>query len=229
MADRLFETLRTFDGAPALLDEHLRRLTGTTDDSAIAPLRDAVLARLTDLTDDVVVRIVEGPNDTTPHEIELRPLPDTPAHPVAVTTAQAPGYSYPRKSLERELHDRLTEQAGTDTFEVLILDGDDVIEGTRTNVFTLHGDTLTTPPLGRCLPGITRAALLELAPACGLTTAERELTINDLRSADEIFLTNSLRGIVRTGSLDGTVTAGRNAERHQQLSAALLAHYRDRT
>ncbi len=217
MAAELFETLRTYDGAPALLDAHLARL-GAAD---AAELSGRVIERLKDETDDVVVRIVAG-------AVEIRPLPPTVPGPVGVTTAEVPGYSYPQKSTERAVHDRLREAAAPDTFEVLILDNGEVIEGTITNIFALHGTTLTTPPLGRCLPGVTRAALMELAPGLGLEVRQEPLRIDALRDADEVLLSNSVRGVVRVGSIDATPTRAHNPALAQQLSAALLEHYRSR-
>jgi branched-chain amino acid aminotransferase len=53
---------------------------------------------------------------------------------------------------------------------------------------------LLTPPLSDgILPGIVRARLLALAPACGLAVEERSLTRDDLRAAEAVFVTNSLR------------------------------------
>jgi branched-chain amino acid aminotransferase len=56
------------------------------------------------------------------------------------------------------------------------------------------GWRLLTPPLSDgILPGIVRARLLALAPACGLAVEERSLTRDDLRAAEAVFVTNSLR------------------------------------
>ena len=53
---------------------------------------------------------------------------------------------------------------------------------------------LLTPPLSDgILPGIVRARLLALAPALGLTVEERSLSWDDLRAAEAVFVTNSLR------------------------------------
>ena len=53
---------------------------------------------------------------------------------------------------------------------------------------------LLTPPLtDGVLPGILRGQLLALAPACGLAVEERSLTPEDLRGAQAVFVTNSLR------------------------------------
>jgi len=79
-----------------------------------------------------------------------------------------------------------------------------VAEASVANVFVLHGRTLTTPPvLDGCLPGITRAAVLELARELGLSASEGSLGRRDLLSADEVFLTGSGAGVIGVRSLDG--------------------------
>ncbi len=65
-------------------------------------------------------------------------------------------------------------------------------EGSISNVFLVKDNVLRTPPLDTpVLPGITRAAVLELAREAGHKTEEIPLTINDLLDADEVFVTNS--------------------------------------
>jgi branched-subunit amino acid aminotransferase/4-amino-4-deoxychorismate lyase len=85
--------------------------------------------------------------------------------------------------------------------------------GSISNVFLVKGSTLLTPPTPRemldksiaeampypksaVLPGITRAAALELAATAGIPTKLAALTINDLLDADEVFLTNSIMGVM---------------------------------
>ncbi len=76
-------------------------------------------------------------------------------------------------------------------------------EATASNVFVVSGATLRTPPC-ECgvLPGITRAAVLELAGAMALATSEAVLTPRDLAGADEAFLTSSLREIAPIERVD---------------------------
>jgi branched-subunit amino acid aminotransferase/4-amino-4-deoxychorismate lyase len=213
MATEVFETLRTYDGAPALLGAHLARM-GCADRG----LEATVLERLRGVTGDVAIRIVGD-------AVELGPLPAESNDPVDVKLTEVPGYAYPVKSTDRALHDRLLEEAGT--FDVLIVDDRTVVEGARTNVFLLTDDELVTPPLGRCLPGITRAALLEIAPALGLNVRQRPIAPAELFAADHVLLTNSLRGVRRVGTIDGSSVGGGGAELPERLQAALLAHYRE--
>lgn len=64
-------------------------------------------------------------------------------------------------------------------------------EGTGTNVFVVKAGAVLTPPLASgCLAGITRELLVEWGLA-----QEANLTIEDLESADEVFVTSSTRDV----------------------------------
>ena len=66
-----------------------------------------------------------------------------------------------------------------------------VCEGTGTNVFFVFGDTVVTPPLlSGPLAGITRELIMEWSPV-----DERELTLEEAKRADEVFLTSSMRDV----------------------------------
>jgi branched-chain amino acid aminotransferase len=93
-------------------------------------------------------------------------------------------------------------RAGAD--EAILLDGHGhCSEATSSNLFAWTDDALVTPPLScGALPGITRAAVLEIARAAGRAVAERELGLDELLAAREAFLTSSLRELaplVRVG------------------------------
>jgi len=85
--------------------------------------------------------------------------------------------------------------------------------GSISNVFLMKGGKLLTPPTpadlldpqiareipyrrSATLPGITRAVVFELAKTFGITAAVAAIDINGVLSADEIFLTNSIMGIM---------------------------------
>jgi branched-subunit amino acid aminotransferase/4-amino-4-deoxychorismate lyase len=84
------------------------------------------------------------------------------------------------------------------TAEALLCDHRDrVWEASRSNVFIVKDGTIRTPWLaGPVLPGIMRGLALEKARSLGIPTVEEELRIPDLEAADEIFLTNSVRGFM---------------------------------
>jgi branched-chain amino acid aminotransferase len=77
--------------------------------------------------------------------------------------------------------------------------------GTGNLFCVLGGRTLATPPLADgVLAGIVRAKLLALAPALGLAAEERSLTADDLRGAQAVFVTNSLRLLAPVTALGET-------------------------
>ena len=89
-------------------------------------------------------------------------------------------------------------------FVPMILDGDSVLEASRSNVFAVVGSQIVTPSCdGRILPGVTRARMINLFRAAGLELRETRLTIGELGQASEVFLTNSLRGVEAVEACEG--------------------------
>jgi para-aminobenzoate synthetase/4-amino-4-deoxychorismate lyase len=97
------------------------------------------------------------------------------------------------RSLLRRLGSGLEENE-----ELLILDaGEEVLETGSGNVFGFFDGTLVTPVLDhRVLPGVTRARVIELAFRAGLTVKEQAFGLDELGGAAEVFLTNSVKGVV---------------------------------
>ena len=81
--------------------------------------------------------------------------------------------------------------------EGLLLDSEGyVIGGTMTNLFMLKGNELWTPDLTRCgVAGVQRERVLEQAAALSIPCPERNILLEHLLQADEIFLTNSVIGV----------------------------------
>lgn len=91
-------------------------------------------------------------------------------------------------------------------------------EGSWSNLFVVVEGEILTPPLASgCLPGVTRATVIELARSEGFAVREVEQGHSELAKAEEIFLTSSLRGVRPVAVLDdrplsvGAIT-GRLAE-----------------
>ena len=75
-----------------------------------------------------------------------------------------------------------------------------IADATIANVFWIKNRVIYTPPLEEgCVAGVTRRFLLQQLPAAGYTINEQPLTPDDLLSADEVFLTNAVRGIRAVG------------------------------
>lgn len=71
-----------------------------------------------------------------------------------------------------------------------------IIESSIANIFWVESKNLFTPPLSEgCVAGVMRAFLLEKLPAAGYQVQEAPLTVERLGQADEVFLSNALRGL----------------------------------
>ena len=91
-------------------------------------------------------------------------------------------------------HRTMRARGGDERDEPLFVHPDGwLLEGATSNLFVVRRDgRLCTPPLSRpLLPGITRAALLELRP----DALETDLRAEDLEGAREAFCTRSTRGV----------------------------------
>ena len=88
--------------------------------------------------------------------------------------------------------------------EALVLDQNGYIcEASAQNLFFVKEGQLFTPALGTALDGITRATVMALAKAKGISTMEGDFSLTDLRHADEIFLTGTASEVVGVKVLDG--------------------------
>jgi len=98
------------------------------------------------------------------------------------------------------------EQAHEDGFDEVILlnEHDQISECTSANIFIIKGHHVWTPPVqsSGCLPGVTRAILLEEIQVPGLTIAERELTASDLEESDQVFITSTTRDLIPVLEID---------------------------
>ncbi len=90
---------------------------------------------------------------------------------------------------------RDAREAGAQEAILLSADGH-VAEGTTSNIFTVSRGTVVTPGTFGILEGITRAVAIELARADGVEVEERDVQVEELLGADEVFITSSGRGIV---------------------------------
>lgn len=79
-----------------------------------------------------------------------------------------------------------------------------ICEGTVSNIFLVKDEKVFTPPLEEgCVAGIYRRHLLHQLPLAGIPVTEKPVTEHDLLDADELFLTNAIRGISPVMNVDG--------------------------
>lgn len=86
---------------------------------------------------------------------------------------------------------------------VILTDGvGSVTEGPGFNVFAILGGQVRTPREGVLL-GITRDTVLKICADLGVAAYQGPLTMEELVSADEVFLTSTAGGVMPVGEIDG--------------------------
>ncbi len=94
--------------------------------------------------------------------------------------------------------------AGVD--DALMLDVDGFVSETNaTNVFYVKGGVLYTPYPDSCLPGLTRAKVLELTKELGYSAFEKRCSLTEFYSADEVFTTGTMGELSFVLDIDGRV------------------------
>jgi 4-amino-4-deoxychorismate lyase len=99
-----------------------------------------------------------------------------------------------------------------------------LVSGTMSNVFVVEGSVLRTPRLDLCgVAGVMRRVVLREAARAGIPAQEEVLGVDDLRQAEELFLTNARMGVWPVRELDGRALAlGPVTRRVQQTLKPLL-------
>ena len=87
---------------------------------------------------------------------------------------------------------------------VLLDEHGNLTEGPTANLFMVDdsGD-LATPPASKVLLGITRDSMIALAPAVGRSCVERDIGVDELPSATEVFLSGTSAGVWPVVRIDG--------------------------
>jgi len=96
------------------------------------------------------------------------------------------------------------ELIDTEVDEGLLMDeNDNVIEGTRSNLFMLLEGTLVTPDLSQCgVAGVQRDRVIDWATRNDMPLQVRDIGQEELLLADELFVVNSIIGIWPIRELD---------------------------
>ena len=87
-------------------------------------------------------------------------------------------------------------------YAVLLDEDGGVTEGRGWNIFALSGGILMSPDRG-ALEGITRKTVFELSEKLNIEARAGRIKADDLRGADEVFITSTAGGIMPVRSIDG--------------------------
>jgi len=110
--------------------------------------------------------------------------------------------------------------AGVDSAIMLDIQGF-VAETNDTNIFLVRDGLLLTPFGDSCLPGLTRQIILDIAVAEGIPVQEKNISLSELHTADEVFTSGTMGELTPVLEADGrtigTGTVGELTRRLQRL------------
>ena len=245
VGDGVFETLRVYAGEPFDLEEHLARLAESAaamglelgghdlaraardvlEENALADAR----MRITVTSGGGPAGLARGDGPPTVLVVAAPLTPWPPTSSAIVSRVRRDEHS-PLAGVKTislaESVVALSEARAAGADEALLLNlAGDVCEATTANVFAVRDGVPVTPPLDSgCLAGITREHVLALGGE------ERALAPEDVRGADEAFLTSSTREVQPLVAIDGRPVGagrpgpvtGRLADAYSEMVAARL-------
>jgi D-alanine transaminase len=251
--DGVYEVVRVMGGKLFALTEHLERLERSLQTVRIpAPKTKVELtavirecAELAGISEAMVYLQVTrgvGPrmHGFLPEAKPMLTLFVAPMQPVeeqvrqsgvACITAADERWAQPHIKSVNLLPNVLAKQAATEqgAYEAILVRGEEpggglVTEASSSNIaVVLDGQVVTPPTNGKILPGVTRAIMIETAREAGIEIQERDLTLAELRRAEEIMVTSSGVEILGVRELDGMpVGRGVAGPITQQLYAVFM-------
>lgn len=219
----VFDFLRTYNGTPFHLDDHLLRLERSAKlinlrlPHSTAQIREIILETLSrNSNKESNIRIVltggSSVDGITPGASpQLLVMISTVTNPpgqwytegAKIITCHVERFMPGAKSINYIPAILCQAEARSQKgIEALYVDKDGyLLEGTTSNIFGLIDNTLVTPPCDRVLPGITRQVTLELAKN-EYSIEERRLHKDEIRLLDEAFITSSVKEIVPIVAID---------------------------
>ena len=227
--DGVYEVIPVYSRRPFRLAEHLRRLQASLDGIRLpnphaAPEWAALIERMIEFgaTDDqsIYLQVTRGPTPVRNHAFPKTATPTVfmMGEPLATPTDEqrregvaavsAADIRWMRCDLKTTslLANCLLRQRAIDAgcVETVLFRDGILTEGAASNVFAVKNGVLLAPMKDhRMLPGITYDVVLELAAAHGLPCEVRDVRVDEVREASELWLTSSTREVLPIVRLDG--------------------------
>lgn len=232
--DGVWEGLRLYNGKIFQLEEHLDRLFASAHAMMIqnVPARETIKAAISEtlkaneMTDGVHIRLTlsrgtKGTSGMNPDLNTLGPTlivlpeykpPDYGSEGITLITSSI--RRNPPQCIDSKIHHNNlinnilakieANEAGADDALMLDINGF-VSETNATNIFLIKKGALHTPLAESCLPGLTRAKMLEIAGKNKITAMERHITLSECYTADEVFTTGTMGGLSPVIKIDGRI------------------------
>lgn len=245
--DGVYEVIPAYGGRPLRAREHLQRLENSLREIRLEPplsaaqwsaVLERLLAAAPGADQSLYLQVTRGPAPARDHRFPSAPAPTVMAmakplkarDPVVMEQGVAAVLREDIRWLRCDIKSTalmaavLLRQAAAEVGAeeaILVRDGR-ALEGSTSNLFVVREGRLITPPKGPLLlAGITRDLVLELAALIGMPIEERDLGVDELRVADEVWISSSTREVMPVTRLDDrAVGRGRPGDWWHRVDAA---------
>ena len=227
--DGVYEVISVYDSKPFLLDDHLGRLERSMDAVRFQNphdrgtwrhIIDQVIAANHGGEQSLYIQVTRGVAPVRDHGFPPQPeltvlVMASPADAVSpdlvrdgVRAVVLDDIRWEQCSVKSTmlLANVLLRQRALDAGaqEAILVRNGHLTEGAASNVFAVIDGVVVTPPnSNELLPGITRAFVLDLCRNHGAPCGERAVSENELRAADEIWISSSRKEVLAVVNLDG--------------------------
>jgi para-aminobenzoate synthetase/4-amino-4-deoxychorismate lyase len=219
----LRETMRVVGGRLPLVDRHLARLAvGGCGASTLARVRSECSAALASadfgIHDPARLGVTVTPDGRVTAALSAAPssiaVPGGPRVQTVTVPALPVLPAGAAKPADRSFWDRAHAAAiasGADQALLVTPEGV-LVDGSTASVWLVIDGHLFTPPAPPAVAGVARELVFDIARELRIAAEEATLTVDDLASADEVFLSNAVGGVVPARGRGGPTTAAIAAE-----------------
>ncbi len=230
--DSIYEVSYAFEGKVLFLDDHLQRLYNSATllkiniDFTIDEIKEEINKTLQSISEPLIyIRIIITRGES---KISLAPQADLKNNFIIIAKPlelppkkfyedgiKLMTSTYIRNSIQsvdpnaksgNYLNNimAIQEAKNYDYDDAIMLNHDNLVtEGTTFNIFCIKDDQIITPSLeSGLLKGITRQKIIELCHREKFDLKLSALTLEELKGADEVFITSSTRGVMPVSKID---------------------------
>ncbi len=214
--ESVYEVIRMVKGTPLFFNDHIERLS-----NSVMLQKRELLAGLATLRKDIIaltrsdrrkesnIKIVFNYNENTSRYLIYYLEPSYPTAQQYRDGVKGTLFHAERKVPESKVinhklrsaisHKLLHEKA----YEAILVNEEgDITEGSRSNIFFLKDNTLTTAPDNMILLGITRKHILEICRENGIVVNHQCVRFTDINLYDAVFMTGTSPMVLPFNSID---------------------------
>lgn len=225
----IYEVIRSEDGVYLFLEDHMKRLYGNLEKANKTQLFDKIKGIMSDFKPErnveSVMIMVDG-EDVFMEDMKIREVTDFERK----NGVNIGLYEFERLNPERKIYRKNFKKEvqeimeRNDLFELLLYNGNEVLEGSRSNFYYIKDGKIFEPTKKKTLPGVVKKNFYKMCEeSLSLEVEERELSLDELKTIDGALLSGTGMDVVSVKSINGRELSGKDYE----LSIELAQKFRE--